>query len=473
MFLFLPPGPEIHLAMLACARLGVLFSTLYATLNYDELEFRFRDARPRAVLTHPDLLERLAPEITGSVEFFFLSQGPAPEGKWAMDLADDRPETHEPAWVDPDTPLYLLYTSGSTGPPKGVVHAHRDMVGHRVTAAYALDLSADSVLWTDGETAWVTGTVYGAFAPWLCRCASVVQDDPFAASTWYRTLERHRVSVWYTTPMTVRRLAAAGEDLPRRYDVSALRHISTVGETLSPEAFFWVKENFGLVPHDTWWMTETGMIMLANFPSTPTKPGSMGRPLPGVEAAVIDVLGRPEPELTLGELAVKAPWPAMMIGIFGDEERFQSYFRTGEWFATGDMVVRDEEGYFFHQGRNDDLIKVGDKLLGPYEIENVLHRHPAVREAGAIAMARGPGRVEVKAFVSLNPGYTPSARLNHEILTFVKTDLSAEVPLREVKFVATLPKTRSGKLLRRVLRAGELGLPSGDTSRLEEDAGEG
>ena len=234
--------------------------------------------------------------------------------------------------------------------PKGIVHTHRDMTGHVMTAKYVLDINRDTIVWTDGDPAWVTGAVYSTFAPWLRGSTSVVQGDPFSASTWYRTLERHKVAVWYTTPRTIRRLMEAGEDLPSRYDFSHLRHVSTVGETLPPDLFYWARKNLKLSLHDTWWMTETGMICLANFPSMVIKPGSMGKPAPGVEAAVVDENGEPLPLLTIGELALKPGWPAMMTDIWRDRDRYQDYFRLEGWFLTGDMVIQDEEGYFYHQG---------------------------------------------------------------------------------------------------------------------------
>ncbi len=468
-FIFLPPCPEIYYAMLACARIGVIFSNLYTTLNFEELHWRFTNAQPRGVITHPHFVERLPSESSEYLKCILLTDGPAPglspSEVELQSMMQYMSSEHSVKWVAENTPLYLLYTSGSTGPPKGVVHAHQDMAGHLITAHWVLDLDDRSVLWTDGDPAWVTGTVYGAFAPWLCGAASVIQGNPFSASSWYRTIEKYKVNVWYTTPQTIRRLMEAGADLPGRYDFSDLRHIATVGEALSPELFYWVRENLKHSPHDTWWMTETGMICIANFPSQQIKPGSMGKPVPGIEAAVLDPQGEPLSILTLGELALKVPWPSMMQAVWNDDERFAAYF-SGEWFLTGDMVIKDEDGYYYHEGRNDDLIKAGQTLVGPYEVEQVLCMHPAVAEAGAISKPNDKGRVEVKAFVKIAKGYSVSVRLNYEIKAFVKTNLHSEIPLGEIEFLDELPRTLSGKLLRRVLRARELGLPSGDPKKL-------
>lgn len=471
-FIHLPPCPEMAFAMLACARLGVVFCPLYASLGYDELDVRIRDATPKGILTLPDLAEKIPTEGLISSATLFFPEGPSP-GCFRNELVisehlSTSTSGREPEWVSRQTPLYLLYTSGSAEPPKGVVHTHGDMVGHLMTARWVLDLAEGSVLWTDADPAWVTGTVYGVFAPWLCGAASVMQGNPFSAASWYQTLERHRVEVWYTSPMTLRKLMEEGDDLPTRYDFSALRHICAVGEALGPEMFYWVKENMKRSPHDTWWMNETGIICLAQFPSLPLKPGSMGKPIPGVHAAVIDEEGNPLPMLTPGQLALRPPWPGMMLEILGDRERYGEYFRMEGWFLTGDMVLQDEEGYFYHQGRMDDLFKVGEKVIGPYEIERALRQHPAVLDAAVISMGGGSRAPRLKAFITPAAGFSPSNRLKHEIKAFLLGQLSRDLPLRDVAFLEELPRTKSGKLLRRVLRAMELGLPAGDPARMKE-----
>ena len=475
LFVFLPPCPEIYLCLLACARIGAIFCPVYATSTFDELSIRISDAAPKGILTHPDLVEMLPADLSGITEFVFLTEGPLPNllpnEILVGGIPQQLPTEFSSVWLPRRSPLYLTYTSGSTGPPKGVLHTHDDMVGILSTARQVLDLREDTVLWVDADPSWVTGLVYGALAPWLCAATALVHGDPFEPANWYWTLEKHEVSVCYTTPRTLRRLKEAGGNLASRYDLSHLKHMATVGAPLVPDVFYWTKQHLGLSPHDTYWMTETGMICLANFPSMDIKPGAMGRPVPGVQAAILDENGEAMPAMSLGELAIKAGWPAMMAGLWRDEARYEAYFNHKGWFLTGDIALMDDEGYYFHQGRNDDLIKAGGhKVIGPYEIEQVLCMHPALSEAAVISKGAEPdeGISYLKAFISIHKGFTPSARLNHEIKAFVKASLSSDIIVKEISFLERLPKTRSGKLLRRVLRAGELGLPAGETANMEE-----
>lgn len=472
LFIFLPPCADMYFIMVACARLGIIFSPLYADLGADQLEALIRSGRPKGIVTHPNISELLPGRSLGSLEQLLFLEPPLPGcfsgEKLVGDSLGSYPAKTTTRWVKPATPLYICYTSGSHGPPKGVVHAHHDMVGHLATARYVLNVRPGDRLWTDADPGWVTGMVYGAFAPWLCGAVSVIQADRFCASTWYRTLERHGVTSWYTTPRAIAGLQAAGDDLPGRYDLSSLRHVASVGEYLPPELIFWAKQTLGHPPHDTWWMTETGMICVANFPFMNIKPGSMGRAFPGIEAAVLDETGQPVSDLTMGELALRIGWPAMLTGLWMDPVRFRSYFRFQDWFLTGDMVTRDEEGYFYHQGRNDDIIKLDNRCVGPYELEQVLTMHPAVEEAVAISLRNPGGTPRVKAFATLKRGFIPSPRLGMQIKSFVKANFNPEIPIADIEFMDELPKTRSGKLLRRVLRAREHGLPSGDPSRLSD-----
>lgn len=471
LFIALPTCTEAYVAIVACARAGVIFSTMFPSLSVEELQRRLENAEPRGLLSNSDFISRLRHDTLSKVKYVFLTT----DGRTACGpneilipgVINHMPLEFRNRGLYENAPLYMLYTSGAIGPSKGIVHAHRDMVGHLMTGRYVLDLNSESVLWTDGDPAWVTGVVYGAFAPWLCGAASVVQAGPFSASAWYKTLETHKVSVLYTTPMTIKKLMEAGEDLPKQYDFSHLKHMATVGETLQPEQFYWVRNNLKHSPHDTWWMTETGMICIANFPSQPVKPGSMGKPVPGIEAAVLDGNGEPLQMLTLGELGLKADWPTLMKSVWRDEKRYASYFKNG-WFLTGDVAVRDEDGYYYYHGRQDDLIKVDQQIVGPFEIEQTMLLHPAVAEAAAIAKGAASGNTQIKVFVVLNQAFVHCTALQEEIKTFVKSRLDEDLPLSEIEFVQQLPRSKSGKVVRRALRAGELGLPLGDVSKLKD-----
>jgi acetyl-CoA synthetase len=380
------------------------------------------------------------------------------ELSWEEELAR-APDHAEIEWVDLEDPLYLIYAYSSAGQPKGVVHVHNDMIGHLLTARWVLDLKADDVLWTTADPGWVTGTVYGAFAPWLCGVETFVTGDVFNIEGWCRCIESNRVSVLYTAPTVFRRLKAKGEDILKRFDLSSIRHLASVGEPLPSEVVYWARRVFKVPVHDTWWMTETGMIMIANYPSMPIKPGSIGKPVPGVRAAVIGPQGEELPPLTLGELAIQKGWPAMVRRIWKDGDRMKEYFPLEPWFVTGDTAYMDDDGYFYYQGRNDDLVKIAGVVVGPTEMEDVLRRHPAVMDAGIIAKPDSVKGNSIKAFISLKPGVPPSDALKQEITDFVKKYFSPRIAPGEIEFRPEIPRSKEGFVIRRVLKAWELGLP--------------
>jgi acetyl-CoA synthetase len=368
----------------------------------------------------------------------------------------------------------LHFTSGTTGTPKGAVHVHEAVLTHFATGRYALDLHADDIFWCTADPGWVTGTSYGIIAPLLHGVTSIVDEAEFDAERWWRTLQDQRVSVWYTAPTAIRMLMKAGPELARRYRFPQLRFIASVGEPLNPEAVWWGQEVLGLPIHDNWWQTETGGIMIANTPALDLKPGSMGLPLPGVQAAIVQrnhsgaVLAIDTPDVE-GELALRAGWPAMFRGYLGQDERYQKCFADG-WYLTGDLARRDADGYYWFVGRADDVIKSAGHLIGPFEVESVLMEHPAVAEVGVIGKPDPLIGEVVKAFVTLKQGFEASEALRRELLGLARTRLGAAVAPKEIAFVASLPHTRSGKVMRRLLKARELGLPEGDTSTLESGA---
>jgi acetyl-CoA synthetase len=342
----------------------------------------------------------------------------------------------------------------------------------------ALDLHRDDVFWCTADPGWVTGTSYGIIAPLTCGVTSIVDEAEFDAERWYRILQDERVTVWYTAPTAVRMLMKAGSELPGRYDLSHLRFIASVGEPLNPEAVVWGHETLGLPIHDNWWQTETGGIMVANLAAEDIRPGSMGRPLPGVETAILvrGPDGRAavrdgateeidEPGVD-GELALRPGWPSMFRGYLHDEERYAKCF-AGGWYLTGDVARRDADGWLWFVGRADDVIKSAGHLIGPFEVESALMEHPAVVEAGVIGVPDPIAGEVVKAFVTLAAGFEPDEDLRLELLGFGRSRLGAAVAPRAIAFDQHLPKTKSGKIMRRLLKARELGLPEGDLSTLE------
>jgi acetyl-CoA synthetase len=351
---------------------------------------------------------------------------------------------------------------------------HEAVVAHHATGLLALDLHPDDVFWCTADPGWVTGTSYGIIAPLTHGVTTILDAGEFDAGRWWRILQDEGVNVWYTAPTAIRMLMRAGTDLARSFDTSRLRFAASVGEPLNPEAVVWGREACGHMFHDTWWQTETGGIMIANVASLEIRPGSMGKPLPGVEAAVVErrsdgrVVEIREPDRQ-GELALRTGWPAMFRGYWNDPQRYAACFADG-WYLTGDLARRDADGYYWFVGRRDDVIKTSGHLVGPFEVESVLLEHAAVAEAGVIGVPDPSAYEIIKAFVSLKPGVVPTPALEKELLGFARTRLGAAVAPRQIVFVASLPRTRSGKIMRRLLKARELGLPEGDLSTLEPDA---
>jgi acetyl-CoA synthetase len=372
--------------------------------------------------------------------------------------------------TNPEDMAILHFTSGTTGMPKGAVHVHQAVHTHLVTGKYVLDFHPEDIFWCTADPGWVTGTSYGIIAPLVHGVTSIVDEADFDPERWYHILEEQRVTVWYTAPTAIRMLMRAPLELRQRVDLTALRLVHSVGEPLNPEAVLWGQRVLGLPIHDNWWQTETGGIMIANYAALPIYPGSMGRPLPGIDAGIATRLAsgelRLEGDEVEGELVLRRGWPSMFRAYLHEEERYRKCF-VGEWYLTGDLARRDREGYYWFIGRADDIIKTAGHMVGPFEVESSLMEHPAVAEAGVIGKPEPTIGELVKAFVVLKPGFTPSEELKMELIGFGRTRLGSAVAPKEVEFTDNLPKTRSGKIMRRLLKAQELGLPIGDTSTLE------
>ena len=373
--------------------------------------------------------------------------------------------------TDPEDMAVLHFTSGTTGMPKGAIHVHNAVLTHYVTGKYVLDFHPGDVFWCTADPGWVTGTSYGIIAPLVHGITNIIDEADFDAERWCRILAEQQVTVWYTAPTAIRRLMRTGIEPCKLYDLSRLRVIHSVGEPLNPEAVIWGEQAMGLPIHDNWWQTETGGIMIANYPAVEIRPGSMGRPLPGIEAAIVRRLDQDRVEVVTepggqGELALKPGWPSMFRGYLHDEERYRKCF-VGGWYLTGDLARRDADGYFWFVGRADDIIKTSGHMVGPFEVESALMEHPAVAEAGVIGKPDPMIGELVKAFVSLKAGFEPGEKLRLELIGFARKRLGSAVAPKEIEFQQNLPKNKAGKIMRRLLKARELGLPEGDTSTLE------
>jgi acetyl-CoA synthetase len=372
----------------------------------------------------------------------------------------------------PEDTALLHFTSGTTGKPKGVMHVHQAVVAHDATGRIALDLRAGDTYWCTADPGWVTGTSYGMIAPLTNRCTLIVDAAEFDVTRWYDILEAERVNVWYTAPTAIRMLMKAGTDAIGQRRFADLRFMASVGEPLNPEAVIWGQKAFGQPFHDNWWQTETGGIMIANYPSMDVKPGSMGKPLPGITAGIVEVTDEKVTALSepmaIGELALRPGWPSMMRGYLNEQARYDKCFKGG-WYLSGDLAMRDADGYFWFVGRADDLIKTAGHLIGPFEVESALMEHPAVAEVAVIGLPDETAGETVKAYVALKPGHAASDALRLDLLGHARARLGPAVAPKDIAFRQNLPKTRSGKIMRRLLKARELGLPEGDISTLESD----
>lgn len=470
-FIFMPRSPELYFTVLGAIKLGAIVGPLFEAFMEGAVRDRLQDSEAKVLVTTPDLLGRVPLDELPVLKHILLVGNNIEENDKVVDFNKKLAEASKKLdieWVDRTDGLILHYTSGSTGKPKGVLHVHNAMLQHYQTAKWILDLKEDDVYWCTADPGWVTGTSYGIFGPWLTGTSNLIVGGRFDPNTWYQMLEEFGVTVWYSAPTAFRMLMGAGDEIIKNYDLSQLRHVLSVGEPLNPEVVRWGMKVFNRRIHDNWWMTETGAQLISNYPCMEIRPGSMGKPIPGVKAAIVDNQGNVLPPNRMGNLAIQRGWPSMMKTIWNNEEKYQSYFMPNGWYVSGDSAYMDEDGYFWFQGRVDDVIMTSGERVGPFEVESKLVEHPAVAEAGVIGKP-DPVRGEIiKAFIALRDGHQPSDELIEEIRQFVKKGLAAHAAPREIEFRDKLPKTRSGKIMRRVLKAWELDLPTGDLSTMED-----
>ncbi len=469
--------PELYFAALGSLKAGATFCPLFSVFGPEPVRARMEIGEASVLITtQSNYIRKVAsaradlPSLRHVLLVDADDHAPADTLDMAALLAKTKAD-FEIAATKLDDNALLHFTSGTTGKPKGALHAHAAVIAHKATGRLALDLREGDIYWCTADPGWVTGMSYGIVAPLTNGVTMLVDAGEFDAESWYDFLEAEKVNVWYTAPTAIRLLMMAGDDLPRARDLSALRFMASVGEPLNPEAVVWSARVFGKPFHDNWWQTETGGIMISNYAGMDVKPGSMGKPLPGIEAAIIDENGDEmkfvTAAMTPGHLALKAGWPSMFRGYLNEDARYQACFKDG-WYFSGDLAMRDEDGYFWFVGRADDVIKSAGHLIGPFEVESALIEHPAVAEAGVIGVPDPRAGEIVKAYVLLNPGHEADDALQKSLLGHARKRLGSAIAPRQIVFVDDLPRTKSGKIMRRLLKARELGLPEGDLSTLEK-----
>ncbi|MGZ4858064.1 MAG: acetate--CoA ligase [Candidatus Angelobacter sp.] len=472
--------PELYITALGTLKAGCVFCPLFSAFGPEPIRARMAIGGARFMVTTKTLFERKVKSLLGQLPALEKVLVIPDDAEITPDtrilnfkqLMTDASDQFQILPTDQEDFALLHFTSGTTGTPKGAIHVHQAVVAHHITGKLALDFHDKDVFWCTADPGWVTGTSYGIIAPLTNGVTSIVDEADFDAERWYRILQEQKVTIWYTAPTAIRMLMKTGKALADGYDLSSLRFLASVGEPLNPEAVVWSKDAYGLAFHDNWWQTETGGIMIANFASMDIRPGSMGKALPGIEAAIVQKNKDGSVEQirgpgVQGELALRPGWPSMFRGYWGERERYEKCF-AGGFYLTGDLAKLDSEGYFWFVGRKDDVIKTSGHLIGPFEVESVLLEHKAVADSAVIGKPDPVAGEIVKAFVLLHEGREPTEALRRELIGWARSRLGAVVAPKEIDFVTTLPRTRSGKIMRRLLKNRELGLPEGDISTLEQ-----
>lgn len=469
--------PELYIAAMGTLKMTAVFCPLFSVFGPEPIFQRLSKGDAKVLVTTKELFEKKVKPLLDrlpSLQFILLADEELHLSSEILSLPRLLEEAYDEFFIpptDPNDPALLHFTSGTTGTPKGALHVHGAVLMHYITGKYVLDFHGGDIFWCTADPGWVTGTSYGIIAPLVNGITNIVDEEEFDAARWYSILEEQKINVWYTAPTAIRRLMRMDIHPKEKYNLEHLRLICSVGEPLHAEAVLWGEKTFGMPILDNWWQTETGGIMIANYLSMKVKPGSMGKPLPGVEAAIAEVTDK---EIKIiadpnkqGHLVLKTGWPSMFRSYLHEEERYKKCFR-GDWYLTGDLAKKDEEGYFWFVGRADDIIKTSGHMVGPFEVESILMEHVAVAEAAVIGKPEPIIGELVKAFLVLKTGIKPDEKLQLDIIGYARKKLGPAVAPKEIAFVNELPKTKSGKILRRLLKARELGLPEGDISTLEQ-----
>jgi len=474
--IFMDRHAELYISFLAVLKMGGIVQPLFSAFGEESLFTRLDNAETNAVLTemkHVRKVRRIRERLPNLKNILVIDGQDKPlkelESPLTMNELPEAPD-FKCAETMADTPSVLHYTSGTTGQPKGAQHRHYSLVSQYLTAKWVLDLREDDVYWCNADPGWVTGTSYGIIGPWANGCTQAVLEAGFNTEAWYRFIAKNKISVWYSAPTAIRLLMRDGADLVKNHDLSCLRHLCSVGEPLNAEAVIWSEEAYGMPFHDTFWQTETGCMVITNFPGMKVKPGSMGKPFPGITAGIVDE--KTGEEITepgkVGVIALRPGWPSQIMGYRNNQAGYDKKFVNG-WYLCGDQGSFDKDGYFWFSGRDDDVINTGGHLVGPFEIESALLEHEAVAESAAVATPDKVNMEVVKAFVVLKPGFEPSDDLDLAIMNFIRKKLSPLAMPQQIEFIDQVPKTRSGKIIRRILRAQEFGEDLGDVSTLMND----
>ncbi|MBL8780073.1 MAG: acetate--CoA ligase [Alphaproteobacteria bacterium] len=478
-FTLLGRVPALYATALGTWKFGAAFSPLFSAFGPEPTLSRLLIGDARVLVTTAAFYKKKVAPVRAALpnlRHVLIVGGDAASVPQAVDLDAAMANAHEHfVTLDtrPDEVAVIHFTSGTTGKPKGAVHVHEAVVAHHATGKYALDFREGDIFWCTADPGWVTGTSYGIVSPLTNGISMIIDEAEFDVERWYGLLQDQRVTVWYTAPTAIRMLMKAGEEAITGYDLSRLRFMASVGEPLNAEAVVWSAKAFGLPFHDNWWQTETGGIMIANVAGLDVKPGSMGKPLPGITAGIVrrtaeGAIEEVRETMAMGELALKPGWPSMFRTYLNEDARYAKCF-AGGWYLTGDLAMRDSDGYYWFVGRADDVIKSSGHLIGPFEVESALMEHKAVAEAAVVGKPDPMAGEIVKAFVVLKNGFETSEAIRKELIGHARTKLGPAIAPREIDFRQNLPKTRSGKIMRRLLKAREMGLPEGDLSTLESD----
>ena len=469
--------PQLYITALGTLKTTGVFCPLFSVFGPEPVFQRLQKGEAKILLTTSAIYNKTVKQLEEklpSLRHIILTDLDEHQSdkvlSWSSLMKEVSPDFQIPS-TSLEDPALLHFTSGTTGMPKGALHVHKAVLTHYITGKYVLDFHPRDIFWCTADPGWVTGTSYGIIAPLLNGVTSIIDQEEFEAMRWYSILEEEKVNIWYTAPTAIRRLMRMDFKPMEKFRLNALRVILSVGEPLSAEAVLWGEKNFGMPILDNWWQTETGGIMIANYPAMQVRPGSMGKPLPGIEAATAEVtedgLRFIEEPGEQGHLVLKKGFPSLFRAYLHEEERYQKCF-VGDWYLTGDLCKKDAEGYFWFIGRADDIIKTSGHMVGPFEVESTLMRHPAVAEAAVIGKPEPSIGELVKAFIVLKPGKEPTEDLKLDIIGYARKNMGPAIAPKEIEFTPSVPKTRSGKILRRLLKARELGLPEGDISTLEQ-----